>query len=184
VPLLCSTWPAVPVTPDAAKVLLKSMVVNFADDAVLAPMVVLSMVPALMSAVSAIRLSMLAVPSMYKLRHSWPTRPKSYVLSVAGSKSEFTTPDKIDGVAVAAAQRGVVFNCQRGKPARVGGRVANGRGAGQIQGATQSQIAAAGNRAGQCDAGHRTRTANRRYCANRRRCPGRNTASQGQYLAI
>jgi hypothetical protein len=33
--------------------------------------------PALMSAVSAIKLSMLAVPSIYRSRHSWPVRPKS-----------------------------------------------------------------------------------------------------------
>ena len=69
-PLDVKTCPAEPVAPDTANVLLKSMVVNLPVDAVVAPMVVLSIVPALMSAVSAIKLSILAVPLIYKSRHS------------------------------------------------------------------------------------------------------------------
>ena len=68
---------------------------TLAAAAVVVPMVVLSIVPALMSAVSAIKLSMLAVPSINRSRHSWPVLPKSKALSVAGSKSEFTLPVKV-----------------------------------------------------------------------------------------
>ena len=50
-----------PVTP---KVLEAVIVVNAPEEAVVPPMAVLSIVPALMSAVSATRLSMFAVPSM------------------------------------------------------------------------------------------------------------------------
>ena len=72
-PLEAITWPAEPVEPAKAMVEEISMVVTFALAAVVAPIDVLSIVPALMSAVSAIKLSMLAVPSIYKSRHSCPT---------------------------------------------------------------------------------------------------------------
>ena len=58
-------------------VLVTFRVVTVAAAADAAPMVVPSIEPALMSAVSAIRLSMLAVPSMNRSRHSCPVRPKS-----------------------------------------------------------------------------------------------------------
>ena len=70
VPLLAYTSPVIsPVTspvivPDA------SIVVNVPAAAKLAPMIALSMLPPLMSAVSAIRLSIFAIPSMNKSLHS------------------------------------------------------------------------------------------------------------------
>ena len=75
--------------------LVTSRVVTLAAAAVVVPIVVLSIVPALMSAVSATRLSMLAVPSINRSRHSWPVLPRSKVLSVAGLNSELTLPVKV-----------------------------------------------------------------------------------------
>ena len=74
--------------------LVTSRVVTLAAAAVVVPIVVLSIVPALMSAVSAIKLSMLAVPSINRSRHSWPILPKSKALSVAGLNSELTLATK------------------------------------------------------------------------------------------
>lgn len=74
--------------------LVTSRVVTLAAAAVVVPIVVLSIVPALMSAVSAIKLSMLAVPSINRSRHSWPVLPKSKALSVAGLNSELTLATK------------------------------------------------------------------------------------------
>lgn len=48
----CNTWPAVPVTPDTANVPLKSMVVNLPDAAVVAPINILLIVPAMVGAIS------------------------------------------------------------------------------------------------------------------------------------
>ena len=59
-----------PVDPLSAMVLVTFRVVTVAAAADAAPMVVPSIEPALMSAVSAIKLSMLAVPVIYRLRHS------------------------------------------------------------------------------------------------------------------
>lgn len=58
-------------------VLVTFRVVTVAAAADAAPMVVPSIEPALMSAVSAIRLSIFAVPLIYRSRHSCPFRPKS-----------------------------------------------------------------------------------------------------------
>jgi hypothetical protein len=51
-PLEVNTYPAVPVDPARARVLEMSMVVNFADVAVVAPMVMLFIVPTLVGAIS------------------------------------------------------------------------------------------------------------------------------------
>ena len=69
-PLEVNTYPFVPVDPARARVLVTFRVVTVAAAADAAPIVVPSIEPALMSAVSAIRLSMLAVPSINRLRHS------------------------------------------------------------------------------------------------------------------
>ena len=57
--------------------LLAPNVVKLPAAATVPPIVVLSIVPPLMSAVSATKLSMLAVPSICKSRHSFPTAPRS-----------------------------------------------------------------------------------------------------------
>jgi hypothetical protein len=62
---------------------------------VVAPTVVPSIVPPLMSAVSATSESMFAVPSMFRLRHSWPVTPRSNELSVEGTKSDATRALKL-----------------------------------------------------------------------------------------
>ena len=56
--------------------------VNVAAAGVVAPMIVLSIVPALISAVSATRESILAVPSIYRSLNSAPDAPRSISLSV------------------------------------------------------------------------------------------------------
>ena len=50
------------------------------------PMIAPSTVPPLMSAVSATKLSMLAVPSIKRLFHSDPVAPISYVASALGKR--------------------------------------------------------------------------------------------------
>ena len=62
-------------------------VVNAPEEGVVAPTVALSIVPALMSAVSATKLSMFAVPSMKRLFHSLDAEPRSCAASVAGTRS-------------------------------------------------------------------------------------------------
>ena len=61
-----------------------STVVKVPAAAVVAPIVTLSSVPPLISAVSATKLSILAVPSMYKSLNSKELDPKSMSLSVTG----------------------------------------------------------------------------------------------------
>ena len=51
-PLEVKTCPAEPVAPDTAKVLLKSIVVNLPDDAVVAPIDILLIVPRFVGAIS------------------------------------------------------------------------------------------------------------------------------------
>ena len=58
------------------------------------PMIAPSTVPPFMSAVSATRLSIFAVPSMYKFLHSCVELPKSYVLSSSGMMCESTSAPK------------------------------------------------------------------------------------------
>ena len=52
VPFDCSTWPVEPVEPDSANVPLKSIVVNFPDAAVVAPIDILLIVPRFVGAIS------------------------------------------------------------------------------------------------------------------------------------
>lgn len=52
VPFEVRTWPEVPVEPDNANVLLKSIVVNLPVDAVVAPIDILLIVPRLVGAIS------------------------------------------------------------------------------------------------------------------------------------
>ena len=66
-------------------------VVNVAASAVVPPMTVLSIVPSLISAVSATRLSMLAVPSMYKSLNCNAAVPKLIVFVVLGTTSVMVT---------------------------------------------------------------------------------------------
>jgi len=73
------------VVPLRVVVLLEVSVVTVAAAGVVAPMMVLSIVPALMSAVSATRLSMLAVPSIYRSLNSNELVPRSMSLSVTGT---------------------------------------------------------------------------------------------------
>ena len=58
---------------------------------VVAPIAVLSIVPALMSAVSALKLSMLAVPSIYKSLYCSELVPRSMVLFCAGVTAVLVT---------------------------------------------------------------------------------------------
>ena len=73
------------VVPLRVLVLLDDNVVNAPAAGVVPPTAVLSIVPALMSAVSATRLSMLAVPSMYRSLNSRELVPRSMSLSVTGT---------------------------------------------------------------------------------------------------
>jgi len=76
-PLEVNTYPLVPVEPANEIVLFTLKSVNVPANGIVPPIIVLSIVPAFISAVSAIKLSILAVPVMYKSRHSWPVLPKS-----------------------------------------------------------------------------------------------------------
>jgi hypothetical protein len=76
---------AVTVAPDAkAKLVFAVKVVNVPAAGVVPP-IVASTVPALISAVSATKLSMFAVPSIYKSLNSNKEVPKSISLSVTGT---------------------------------------------------------------------------------------------------
>ena len=99
-PALISTVASVAV-PEAFKE------VNVPAAALAPPITAPSTVPPLMSAVSATRASMLAVPSTYRLRHSEPTAPKSYVSSAEGSSGEATSAVTVT-VSVAALPRVVL----------------------------------------------------------------------------
>jgi len=82
-------------------------VVKLPAAAVLPPIVEPSIVPPFMSAVSAIRASIFAVPFICKLRHSAPTAPRSCVSSAEGIRGEATSAVTVT-VSVAASPR-VVF---------------------------------------------------------------------------
>ena len=66
-------------------------VVKVPAPAELPPIVTPSIEPPSISAVPATRASILAVPSIYRLRHSEPTAPKSYVSSAEGNRGEATS---------------------------------------------------------------------------------------------
>ena len=101
VPVIAAAEPAPIIVPSILPPLISTVVsvdvpvavkeVNVPAAALAPPITAPSTVPPLMSAVSATRASMLAVPSMYKLRHSEPTAPKSYVSSAEGSSGEATS---------------------------------------------------------------------------------------------
>ena len=101
VPVIAAAELAPMIAPSIAPPLISTVVsvevpvavkeVNVPAAALEPPITTPSAVPPLISAVSATSASILAVPSTYKLRHSEPLAPRSYVSSVEGIRGEATS---------------------------------------------------------------------------------------------